>query len=1007
MLLACALSWTLPAAGGPVLGDWDQDADRDLADFAQLTNCQSMAHPSDAPACGAFKFSPGTQISALDFRLFTCGFNGPGVPVSAVTVGPQPSPTTELNVTLTGTTAGAMLVQVTGGVQSVTVPTSGCDYAAFVQLRPNVVNHLFVTGIFGDGIASAPIPASITHDKQAPGLFIDFPAANAEITAPTTDVAGRVGDTLSGFAGLTVTVAVNNGPPVPAAVEIGIGTNGTFFVPQSSLDVGANTITTVARDAVGNSAQRQTSVTRVEIPPDAAVIELLSGNGQSAPIDAPLPDPIVVQVTNMRGGPLQGKLVNFNVIRSDGRLAASAAELTGHGNRVLQVFTDAEGVAKAFWRVGSDAGCGNNRVEVTSTDVVGTTFFCASATHGPAAQINVGSGNNQHAEAGGEAPEPLIAWVNDACNPVRGIPVTFTVIQGGGKVNGSGAATLDTDLTGHAEVRFTLGEVSGNNVIEATFPGNPNPSAIFTVVGLVRDESRPTRFAGLVLDNAGQPIQGATCALSLGEITLPAVLSDLNGQFQFDDVPGSGPADLRVNGATATRVGGAGGTVVPANSFPFLHYTTLIVPHASNSLPTPVLLPRLDPANVRSYSRTQDTELTVAGIAGLKMIVKAGSMSGLVGGQLVPAPDGIPIYLNQVHHDDIPMPLPDGAAPPFAWTLQPAGAHFDPPVKIIYPNMSGLPAGAIANFLSFNHDTFRFEIVASGHVTDDGQCIESDPGVGITTAGWGCNCPPYAVTGDCCKCNAPCQRCLIGVCVPTGNGSPCGGGCCAEGQSCCEGNCIDARNICCDNGVEFFPGFPQCCGEGCCIADGVCCDDECQLPGSTCCFAGLVCSPPTPQCCGQRCCDADEVCCDGTCFLEGSICCASGGACRSPNSVCCGGFCLPAGSVCCPDGSSCPATNPVCCGDFCLPAELVCCPDGSSCPATRPVCCGDGCCSAGNVCCYGICLIPGAICCPGVLLICPYFAPQCCGNNCCCRLGEMCCIDGEACSCVPTGQPCP
>jgi formylglycine-generating enzyme required for sulfatase activity len=102
------------------------------------------------------------------------------------------------------------------------------------------------------------------------------------------------------------------------------------------------------------------------------------------------------------------------------------------------------------------------------------------------------------------------------------------------------------------------------------------------------------------------------------------------------------------------------------------------------------------------------------------------------------------------------MPMPDGAAPPFAWTLQPAGATFDPPITIEYPNMSGLAPGAVAYFLSFDHDTGRFEIVASGHVTEDGSTIVTDPGVGLTLAGWGCNCPPYSVTGDCE--NDPCEE---------------------------------------------------------------------------------------------------------------------------------------------------------------------------------------------------------------------------------------------------------
>ena len=96
-----------------------------------------------------------------------------------------------------------------------------------------------------------------------------------------------------------------------------------------------------------------------------------------------------------------------------------------------------------------------------------------------------------------------------------------------------------------------------------------------------------------------------------------------------------------------------------------------------------------------------------------------------------------------MHLDEIPMPIPDGAATPFAWTLQPAGATFDPPVQIQLPNMAGLPPGAVAYLLSFDHATEAFEIVATGSVTADGACIVSDPGDGIATSGWGGACPPY------------------------------------------------------------------------------------------------------------------------------------------------------------------------------------------------------------------------------------------------------------------------
>jgi hypothetical protein len=164
-------------------------------------------------------------------------------------------------------------------------------------------------------------------------------------------------------------------------------------------------------------------------------------------------------------------------------------------------------------------------------------------------------------------------------------------------------------------------------------------------------------------------------------------------------------------------------------------------------LPIPVLLPRLNTNNAQLYFGTNDLVVTCIGIEGLRMTIKANSMKH-PGGEIVSPGRPALVSLNQVHHDNIPMPMPDGASPPFAWTLQPGGATFDPPVQVEYPNMSALPPGAAAFFLTFNHDTERFEIVASGHVTDDGSLVVTDPGAGLTISGWGGNCPPYSVTGD-------------------------------------------------------------------------------------------------------------------------------------------------------------------------------------------------------------------------------------------------------------------
>ena len=72
--------------------------------------------------------------------------------------------------------------------------------------------------------------------------------------------------------------------------------------------------------------------------------------------------------------------------------------------------------------------------------------------------------------------------------------------------------------------------------------------------------------------------------------------------------------------------------------------------------------------------RNDDLIVTCKGIDGLKMTIKANSMKH-PNGQLVDPAHPAFVSLNQVHHDDIPMPMPDGASPPFAWTLQPGVRH--------------------------------------------------------------------------------------------------------------------------------------------------------------------------------------------------------------------------------------------------------------------------------------------------------------------------------------------
>ena len=128
-------------------------------------------------------------------------------------------------------------------------------------------------------------------------------------------------------------------------------------------------------------------------------------------------------------------------------------------------------------------------------------------------------------------------WVNDGRNGIANIPVTFSVTEGEGAVNGQDTVTVNTAQTGHAEVDFTLGLNGGNNRVEATFLGNPGNPSVFVVFGVVRDEDQPTSLSGLVLDNASSPIGGARCTLTVNGQVQPLAFSDANGEFSFVDIP--------------------------------------------------------------------------------------------------------------------------------------------------------------------------------------------------------------------------------------------------------------------------------------------------------------------------------------------------------------------------------------------------------------------------------------------------------------------------------------
>ena len=575
----------------------------------------------------------------------------------------------------------------------------------------------------------------VTHDSVGPRVQLEFPTRSANLRdRMTTNVFGRVGDTLTGLAGLSVTV---NG--VDASVTAGQGANGRFAVMNVPID--SDEIVVVARDGAGNETRTVQAVRRSDALGDF-IIDAVQSSMQSGAAGARLANPLEVVVRDLQGAVVADRLVSFEVTRGSGLVADPAAP--NEEFQIVQVRTNGSGEASILFRLGMTAGDAAHQVSASIVGAEQPVVFVASATPAAATTLALTTGADQSGEIGALAADPLRVWVSDGLNGIEAAQVKFTVVRGDGLVDDFTERTVASNSAGFAEVAFRFGVTEGTTIVEAALEGSDARPVTFMLRGMIRSDA-DTTYVGRVENMAGQPLEGARVTL-VGDQAEVTADTDAEGRFVLSGITFSGMAHLDVRGDTVIRVAGQ---PLSGEAYPSLSYPVTLVPGAENQLGRIVTLPPLVATDVSSYSTRDPTVLTVNGVDGFSMTIQPGSMQ-LANG--LPAPDGTQVRLNLVDIDRIPMPMPNGAAPSFAWTLQPAGAHFDPPVQVTFPNTTGLAPGEQAYFLNFDHDTESFEIVASARVSPDGALIQSEPGEGLRVAGWGGACPPYSIFADVFSC---------------------------------------------------------------------------------------------------------------------------------------------------------------------------------------------------------------------------------------------------------------
>ncbi|HEX6130953.1 MAG TPA: hypothetical protein VF044_04430, partial [Actinomycetota bacterium] len=308
-----------------------------------------------------------------------------------------------------------------------------------------------------------------------------------------------------------------------------------------------------------------------------ATLEVVDGDGQTAPVGTPVEIAPTVVVGDAHGNPVAGASVTFAVASGAGHSAGARAT------------TDASGIAAAgAWTMGDEAGA--NSVVATVADVEGETFT-ATAVAGPASSLELVQAPSASARSGiALVTQPSIRVLDANGNPVAeaGVIVTAVLGAGGGTLSGTATATTDASgiatfgdlaisgLVGAKSLAFSAPRIFGvASQPIALAAGDPASIAIVAGDRQVATVATPVAVAPAVrvTDASGNPVQGASVSFDVtygsGLVSGPTVQSDADGTaavggWQLGTTAGANALSATVAGidaASITAVGTAGAAV--------------------------------------------------------------------------------------------------------------------------------------------------------------------------------------------------------------------------------------------------------------------------------------------------------------------------------------------------------------------------------------------------------------------------------------------------------------
>lgn len=610
----------------------------------------------------------------------------------------------------------------------------GNSFTATIELDEGA-NKVTAVGTYQtvSGLRAANATKNIVLDTTAPDIIVSSVVDGMVTTSADITIAGSLDDLRSNLSANQKPVVTVNGIVVDVI-------DRSFELADYSLRPGLNILNIQATDALGNSRVVQRKI--IYLKQAGQKILELGGNNQLSQVGHELLESLSVKLVDRNNLPIANRAATFKVSDGDGILK--------YGNRAarsLTLLSNDQGIIQANYQLGKRSGAGNHQVTVTAIGFPGQVIFSASAQPLQPAQLSSTRGNYQTGMMGSLLPEPFIARVTDNNgNPLAGVDVLFTVKEGGGYFINSADENVteisaSSDFDGNAIQGLVLGSTLeglgfNSQVVQASVVGMPELATSFIVHNLRAGAINKTKISGLVLDNSNQPLPDVEVKITGNSFNTREAITDAQGMFIFEQAP-VGTVHLVLDGSTTSRDG----------EWPHLMFELVTVSGQENTVGMPIYFPKVDYDGGKLAGGEQEIIIPMRDVAGAEVIIPANSMT---------FPDGRKtgrVMFTQVQTDKVPMPAPNGSVFNLAWTLQPAGIHFDPPARISLPNTFGGVAGEELEMFSFDHDLMEWVTIGPGVVSDDGAKITSRIGHGVRHSGWGGAPPPPEK-----KCNIQCNN---------------------------------------------------------------------------------------------------------------------------------------------------------------------------------------------------------------------------------------------------------